>query len=179
MEREAAAFHFAATWHKGQLRKGIEAEPFLHHPVRVAQRLLAHDLIDPALICAALLHDVLEDTDCPPEDIEREFGPEILGIVRELSDDKTLLKSLRKQYQVERAEYLSPKARLIRLADKIDNVGSLLADPPADWSNQRRREYIAWARRVVKALRGTHPSLEADFDQACERSAECGVRNAE
>ncbi len=179
MEREAAALHFAAHWHNGQCRKGRNAEPFLRHPLRVAQHLLRHDLIDSTLICAALLHDVLEDSACPPGDIEREFGPEVLRIVRELTDDKSLLKSLRKQYQVERAELLSPKARLIRLADKIDNVASLADDPPADWSHQRRRDYIAWSRRVVKALRSTHPGLEADFDQACERSAECGMRNAE
>jgi guanosine-3',5'-bis(diphosphate) 3'-pyrophosphohydrolase len=169
MIAEATALQFATHWHRRQTRKGLHREPFVHHPMRVSHRLLSHGLNDTALLSAALLHDILEDTDCPPEQLTRSFGPEVSGIVQELTDDKYLLKSLRKQYQVERAPLLSLKARLIRLADKIDNVESLITDPPASWNLQRKRDYVAWARRVVNAIRGTHPGLEADFDRISTR----------
>lgn len=169
MRVAAKALRFAMDRHAGQCRKGRLREPFLHHPLRVALRLETHDLTDPALLAAALLHDVLEDTDCPSGEIEAAFGPEVPGIVRELTDDKSLLKSMRKQHQVERAELLGLKARLIRIADKIDNVLSLLDDPPESWSIQRQREYVAWSRRVVDRIRGTHPGLEAQFDQAADK----------
>jgi len=169
MIRETDALRFACEQHAEQTRKGHRPEPFVLHPLRVARRLLAHDLDDPELISAALLHDVLEDTDCPPEEIEQRFGPEVLHIVRELTDDKELLKSLRKQYQVERANLLGLKARLIRIADKTDNVADLVEDPPAGWSLHRRRDYVAWARRVVDRIRGTHPGLEDEFDHTAQR----------
>jgi len=126
--------------------------------------------VDPELIAAAYLHDVLEDTCCTADELEAEFGSEVTSIVQELTDDKHLLKSMRKQYQVERAPYLRLKARLIRMSDKIDNVGSLVDDPPDTWSVQRCREYVAWARRVIQAIRGTHPGLENEFDQVADKA---------
>ena len=114
------------------------------------------------------MHDVLEDTSCPPSLLEERFGPEVLSLVQEVTDHKEHLKQLRKQTQVERAPLLSLKARLIRLADKIDNLNGLHQDPPEGWSVIRQREYVAWSRRVVKGIRGTHAGLEKEFDEVAE-----------
>jgi len=162
---EADALAFASDWHRGQVRKGRHHEPFIQHPMRVAFRLQRHGLQDPVLIQAALLHDVLEDTDCPPDLLEDRFGQEVLSLVQEVTDNKEHLKSLRKQTQVERAPLLSLKAKLIRLSDKIDNLTGLAEDPPKGWSLPRKREYVAWSRRVVNGIRGTHTGLEAEFDE--------------
>jgi guanosine-3',5'-bis(diphosphate) 3'-pyrophosphohydrolase len=161
------ALAFAAVWHHGQRRKGNDTEPFLHHPMRVAARLLRHGLDDGALIQAALLHDVLEDSECGEARLRERFGDEVAGIVLELTDDKDLLKAQRKQIQVERAPLLSLKAKLVRLSDKIDNVHDLAHSPPHGWSWTRRRDYLAWANRVVRALHGTHGGLEREFDETC------------
>jgi len=165
---EADALAFASHWHQGQVRKGRHHEPFLQHPMRVAYRLQRHGLNDPVLIQAALLHDVLEDTACPPRLMEERFGAEVLSLVQEVTDNKEHLKLLRKQTQVERAPLLSLKAKLIRLADKIDNLSGLQEDPPQGWSILRQREYVTWSRRVVKGIRGTHPGLEQEFDEIAE-----------
>lgn len=160
------AFDLAARWHAGQFRKGVAHEPFFHHPLRVAGYLIQYGIHDPLLINAALSHDLLEDTACPPEKLEKALGWLGLKIVHELTDRKELLKSMRKQMQVERAGMLSPEAKLIRLADKIDNVASLQTDPPEKWSWQRIREYVAWADRVVKNMGPVHPALENKYWQS-------------
>lgn len=165
---EEGALQFATHWHQGQVRKGTRREPFILHPMRVALKLQQHGLQDTALIQAALLHDVLEDTDCSPDLMTNTFGPEVTSLVMEVTDNKDHLKSLRKQTQVERAPLLSLKARLIRLADKIDNLQGMQEDPPVGWNLHRRREYVAWSRRVVKGIRGTHPGLEQEFDQTAQ-----------
>jgi guanosine-3',5'-bis(diphosphate) 3'-pyrophosphohydrolase len=166
----STAFSFASTWHRGQKRKGIHREDFVQHPLRVAQRLIRHELSDTDLIQAALLHDVLEDTDCPQVLISDTFGEEVLSLVLEVTDDKTLLKSERKQRQVERAETLSPKASMIRLSDKIDNVGTLCTDPPATWGWPRHRAYIAWATRVVNRIPHPHPGMLTEFQSVREEA---------
>lgn len=169
MSEELLAFELAADWHCGQTRKGKAREPFVNHPLRVAGLLIQHSIYDSQIRTAALLHDLLEDTDCPPGAIREAAGEQVLAWVLELTDRKTLLKSERKQMQVERAEMLSPEAKLIRLADKIDNVSSLALDPPENWSWQRQREYIAWSNRVVKNLGNCHPQLLAHYHDVQSR----------
>jgi guanosine-3',5'-bis(diphosphate) 3'-pyrophosphohydrolase len=88
--------------------------------------------------------------------------------VAEVTDDKTLPKSERKRLQVEHAATISHEAKLVKLADKICNLRDMLDAPPAKWDLTRRQEYFVWAKDVVDNLRGTHPKLEALFDQAYE-----------
>ena len=164
------AYAFAERWHEGQKRKGSRREPFLQHPLRVAQRLVNHGIDTPTVLTAALLHDVLEDTACTHEEMSGQFGSEVLEIVLEVTDDKHLLKSERKQRQVERAEYLSPEASLIRLADKIDNVEAFLIDPPPNWNWHRRRAYIAWSTRVVNRIPDPHPEMLQEFQEVREKA---------
>ena len=68
------AYNYAKEFHGDQLRKS--GEPFIIHPVNVAY-ILATIELDDTTICAALLHDVVEDTKITKEDMEKEFGKEI------------------------------------------------------------------------------------------------------
>ena len=121
---------------------------------------------------AALLHDTVEDTDTTIEELESQFGAAVATLVREVTDDKALPKEARKARQVEHAPELSPRARLIKLGDKICNVRDITTNPPVGWSVARRREYFDWTRRVVDEIRGTNAALEARYDEtfahACE-----------
>ena len=72
------AYNFAAEHHKGQKR--MSGEDYIIHPLNVAY-ILADLQMDDATICAALLHDVVEDTPITHEDIAREFGDEIAEMV--------------------------------------------------------------------------------------------------
>lgn len=175
------ALAYAAEKHRGQRRKDREASPYINHPIDLARTLTEEGgIVDPVTLCAALLHDVLEDTDARPEELERAFGPEILGIVQEVSDDKRLPKAVRKRLQIEHAGHASRPARLVKLADKICNLRDILRAPPADWSAERKLEYVRWAGEVVDRVRGTHEGLERAFDEVHARGlAEFGATGSE
>lgn len=161
------ALTFAAAKHRDQRRKDVEASPYINHPIALAA-ILADEagITDPAVIGAALLHDTVEDTETTAEELAQHFGPEIASIVMEVTDDKSLPKSERKQRQIEHAKSISSKAKLVKLADKISNLRDIAAKPPANWDIGRKQEYFDWAMRVVDQMRGTHARLEALFDLA-------------
>jgi (p)ppGpp synthase/HD superfamily hydrolase len=128
-----------------------------------------------------LLHDAVEDQEVPIETIAREFGKPVADIVMEVTDDKTLPKDERKRRQIEAAPKKSQKAKLVKLADKTSNLRTLATSPAADWSVERRLEYIEWAKAVVAGLRGISPWLERQFDEAAaaaERSLNPAVAGA-
>jgi guanosine-3',5'-bis(diphosphate) 3'-pyrophosphohydrolase len=161
------ALAFAAHKHRDQRRKDPEASPYINHPIALADVLVNEGGVsDVEVLCAALLHDTVEDTATTPQELEEAFGPRIARIVAEVTDDKTLSKTERKRLQVEHASRLSPEAKLVKLADKICNLRDVAERAPPGWDLARRREYFDWAKRVVDGLRGTHPRLEAAFDAA-------------
>lgn len=160
------ALRFAAAKHSGQRRKGSDHAPYINHPIAVAETLWrVGNVRDMNTLVAALLHDTIEDTGTQPEEIRAEFGEDVLGLVLECTDDKSLPKAERKRLQIEHAPHKSPRAWQIKLADKINNVQEIAANPPADWSTQRRREYLDWTEQVVNGLRGQNPELEALYDR--------------
>ena len=160
------AASFAAEKHRHQRRKDAEASPYINHPIAVARVLWEGGVHDPVTLCAALLHDTVEDTGTTAEELRTVFGDEITCVVLEVTDDKSLDKDRRKQLQIEHAATISDRAKLVKLADKICNLCDVAHAPPADWPKTRRQEYFDWAKRVIDALRGVHPALEATFDAA-------------
>jgi len=162
------ALAFAAHKHRDQRRKNVEASPYINHPISLANILCNEGYVtDVNVICGALLHDTVEDTETTEAELRSEFGDAIADIVMDVTDDKNLLKHERKEQQVEHAAHISTGAKLVKLADKISNLRDVAHDPPAGWGLQRRQEYFDWAQRVVDRLRGVHPELEAIFDQVC------------
>ena len=161
------AIAFAAYKHRLQRRKDPEASPYINHPIA-----LAHVLCDEAgisnvkTLAAAVLHDTIEDTETTYEELRERFGRTVAGVVREVSDDKSLPKAERKRLQIEHARELSRRARLVKLADKICNVRDVASNPPHDWPLARRREYFDWAKSVIDEIRGTNNKLERAFDDA-------------
>lgn len=164
---------FAAEKHKNQRRKDADASPYINHPIALAH-VLANEggVNDVEVLCAALLHDTIEDTETTADELRMVFGEVVAGIVLEVSDDKSLSKSERKRLQVEHAAQASPQAKLVKLADKICNLRDLLASPPADWSAERKQAYFEWAAQVVSGLRGVNSELELVFDALYARRAE-------
>lgn len=161
------ALEFSAIKHKNQRRKDIDTSPYINHPISLANILCneAH-VTDVQVICGALLHDTVEDTETEPEELESEFGVEIKNIVMEVTDDQALAKHERKQAQIDHAAEISEQAKLIKLADKISNLRDVSSNPPPHWSLQRRQEYFDWAKKVIDQLRGTDARLERIFDMA-------------
>ena len=89
------ALTFAAQKHKDQRRKDADASPYINHPIAVASVLATEaGVTDAVTLLAAILHDTVEDTKTTPEELEREFGLDIAGVVAEVTDDKALPNSL-------------------------------------------------------------------------------------
>lgn len=162
------AARFAAVKHSAQRRKGEAAEPYVNHVLEVAH-LVAEAGLDSDVVAAALLHDTVEDTETSAADLEAEFGPVVTSLVLELTDDKSLPKAERKRLQVERAPHKSMGAQAIKTADKISNLRSILSSPPADWDEQRKREYFDFAHAVVSGLSQAPESLRAEFAAVYQR----------
>ncbi|XP_053952430.1 guanosine-3',5'-bis(diphosphate) 3'-pyrophosphohydrolase MESH1 [Anastrepha ludens] len=155
---------FAASKHRTQRRKDNET-PYINHPINVATILAVEGGIsDETVLIAALLHDTVEDTDTTFEEIETQFGAEICGIIREVTDDKSLEKQERKRLQIEQAATSSIKAKLVKLADKLDNLRDLDRKLPIGWSLERQEQYYVWAKKVVENMRGTNAELERKLD---------------
>jgi (p)ppGpp synthase/HD superfamily hydrolase len=157
----------AARWHVNQRRKGAAQEPYVTHLLEVAMLVAeATAGADPNLIVAALLHDAIEDQGVTREEIAAQFNDDVASLVVAVTDDKALPKSERKRLQIEHALALTPRAKILKLADKISNLRSLATSPPADWPMRRRADYVIWTTKVVQGLRGASHLLERQFDRA-------------
>src|SRR2546428_7321677 len=148
------ALKFAAEKHRNQRRKDADASPYINHPIAVASVLATEAAVtDKATFLAALLHDTVEDTGTTLQQLEQLFGPEVAALVGEMSDDKSLPKETRKRLQVEHAPGASPKAKRLKIADKICNVRDVAENPPASWSLERRRGGFGRAGRAGSGRR--------------------------
>ena len=161
------AANFAAFKHRNQRRKDADASPYINHPLALAN-VLSNEagITDSVVICAALLHDTIEDTETTLEELQAGFGKVIASVVLAVTDDKALPKAERKRLQIVHAKTASRRARLVKLADKICNLRDIASNPPEKWKLRRKRKYFDWAKEVIDGLRGTHRKLEALFDEA-------------
>lgn len=160
------ALAFSAHKHRDQRRKDASASPYINHPIALANVLSNEGgITDSNVLCAALLHDTVEDTETTPEELTETFGKVIADIVMEVTDDKSLLKAERKRLQIEHAVHASSQAKLVKLADKISNLRDIVACPPADWGADRKQAYFDWAKKVVDQVRGSSAALEQIFDE--------------
>lgn len=119
------AFQTAAAAHRGQVRNGSGGMPYIEHPTAVAELLAERGFGEEAL-AAALLHDVVEDSELTVEDVRREFGDRVAGTVDALTDDESIEPyRQRKAEHRERVAPAGPEALAIYAADKLTNVRTL------------------------------------------------------
>ena len=162
---------FSAVKHKFQKRKGALGIPYINHPLEVTNLILHHHPSPSVeLLKASLLHDVLEDTDTTPEELKENFGVEVCHLVQEVSDDMSLSSAVRKNLQIEKAEYLTNDAKCIKIADKTCNIRDIL-HTRIQWPVRRKVAYIQWAIKVINKVRGDFPALEAEFDGAVKEAS--------
>jgi guanosine-3',5'-bis(diphosphate) 3'-pyrophosphohydrolase len=172
LEKLISAVAFAARKHKNQKRKD-EVEPYINHPLEVAEILVKIGGVkDENILIAAILHDTIEDTDTTEEEIRRLFGQKVCDYVKEVTDDKGLPKELRKKLQIEKASKLSVGAKQIKIADKTSNLCAIIESPPKNWTLETKIEYVNWAKQVVDEMRGVNESLEKYFDEIYEKAKE-------
>ncbi len=115
------AISFAARAHRHHFRKD-EATPYIAHPMRVfytVRHIFGEQ--DPVALCAALLHDTIEDTTVDYDDVLAEFGPEVADAVAALTKDMRLREDIREPAYDAQLTEASWQARLVKLADVYDN----------------------------------------------------------
>lgn len=122
-----AAFEKARTAHEGQVRNGSGGMPYIEHPVTVAARLDELGYRDEVL-AAALLHDVIEDSETTLDEVQELFGGEVAGLVGALTDDESIDSYReRKAEHRERVAAAPVEAMAIYGSDKLTNVVTLRA----------------------------------------------------
>ena len=121
-ETIARALAKASEDHAGQVRNGSGGLPYIEHPRMVAATLATRGYPD-ATLAAALLHDVVEDSDTTVEDLRAEFGGEIADLVATLSDDESI-EDYRERKEEHRARVadVDGDALAIYAADKLTNL---------------------------------------------------------
>lgn len=124
---ENKAKEFSTRYHSGQLRKYTN-EPYINHPSAVVELVCSVPHTE-TMICAAWLHDVVEDTSCTLKEIDREFGIEIARLVEMLTDiskPSDGKRSIRKAIDRDHIASATPSAKTIKLADLIDNTRNII-----------------------------------------------------
>jgi len=155
------ALHFAIQAHNGQKRS--HGGPYVLHVIRVAERVSANLQIDMLnnwhvgnngwytdTICAALLHDTLEDTTVTSNDLKSRFGERVATMVKSLTTD-----GLNNEELYSKAKTWHYYTRIIKLADIYDNV----KEGQLSWSSERIKRYAA---------------NKADFIRSCFNVADVG-----
>lgn len=133
VELITSAFEFAKSAHAGIRRRS--GEPYIMHPLAVARIVVREIGLGSTSICAALLHDVVEDTDYTVEDIEQRFGPKIASIVDGLTKISGGVFGQQASLQAENFRKLlltmseDIRVVLIKIADRLHNMRTLQAQP--------------------------------------------------
>ncbi len=133
-----AAFEKASAAHAGQVRNGSGGMPYIEHPVAVAARLDDHGYGEEVL-AAALLHDVVEDSETTVAELREEFGERVAELVAALSDDETIDDyRRRKDEHRARVRRVDGDAFAIYGADKLTNSSTLHATLGREGDSVRR-----------------------------------------
>ena len=149
------AIEFATKAHEGQLRKGTR-RPYIVHPIEVAD-IVATMTKDEEGICAAVLHDTIEDCRGITKDILKlRFGSRVADIVMQESEDKSCTWEERKGATISRLKNAPVEVQMIGLADKLSNMRDIDRDYPvagdALWTRFRMqsKEALAWYYKSIR-----------------------------
>lgn len=174
-----SALRTAAIAHREQVRKGGDV-PYFAHSAAVALILARSGFTDDALLAAAVLHDVVEDTNVTLDDLSAEFPPAVVEAVAALSEEKTDAEGKLRPWEDRKAEHLhqiavAPQAaRAIALADKLHNMETLRSDLAAEVISlsafRAPPERLLWYyESMIDAAAGNDASLRPLAD-ACRDS---------
>lgn len=155
-ETLAKAYEFSARAHEGQVRK-YTGDPYIVHPVEVAM-ILGEVPHTPEMLCAALLHDTVEDCGVTLEEIREQFGPVVEDLVFWLTDPPTVAggpnRAARKAMTRERYAIAPAEAQTIKCADIISNT-STIAEHDPDFAVV----YLSEVRALLDVLDRADPAL--------------------
>ena len=152
----------ARAYHIGQKR--LNGTPYITHPLHVVENVLKYKKSKSMdiLSISACLHDAIEDTEATYYDIVKLFGPQVAGIVQELTTDEDMKNALGKQqYLSIKMKNMSSWALVIKLCDRLDNVKDLLNCSDKKFKNKYTNETIGIIDYLItnRKLSKTHISI--------------------
>lgn len=156
--------------HGEQIRK-TDGSPYVVHPMMVAKKLARLDFPD-EIIAAAMIHDVLEDTDITEQQLRQELGNEVVNIILPLSEDKKLEWEERKKKYITDVKNAGPATKAVSIADKIHNLESVIETyktmGSAIWTkfNRGKEQKMWFEREMLKAFQESwdHPMI-AEYEK--------------
>jgi len=178
MERTSQALAAIHAAFADKVRKG-SGVPYVAHLYSVMSIVAAYGGQD-ATRTAAVLHDIVEDTDWSAARVAAEFGDDVANIVNKVTEDKTLTWAARKAAVVERAETCCQGVAIVLMADKLDNLLSFIREEgegearDAYWAkfNAGREDQFDFYVKLVRALRGNPRLRGGDVEWSCLRTAD-------
>jgi guanosine-3',5'-bis(diphosphate) 3'-pyrophosphohydrolase len=148
----------------GDLKRKSGNIPYYIHPLRITLILRAagfSEFENEEIMIAALFHDLLEDTEITSEEIENKFGKKVASIVSEL----TISNNEEKEKYLKNLENASKEAKIIKLADRIDNLMDI---PTSHWSKEKQKSYAEQAKLILKSCEDVHSELALKLKQKIE-----------
>ena len=158
------AYEFSATAHRGQTR--MSGDPFISHPLAVAQ-ILADMHMDSQAIAAAILHDVIEDTETPITELDQQFGNEIATLVDSVSKLDQMHFTSRAEAQAESFRKMmlamigDIRVILVKLADRLHNMKTM-DSMPADKRARIARETLEIYAPIANRLGINHMKVDLE-----------------
>ncbi len=157
---KALSFAFASY---GNLKRKAKDTPYIIHPVRITLILRSvgfNEFENEELMIAALFHDLCEDTNTTLEEIDKKFGEKIVSIVNELTMPEDA-KDRKKDKWLENFMNSSKEAKIIKLADRIDNLLEMVDD----WTVEKQIAYANQAKIVLKSCGDANKELADKLDE--------------
>ncbi len=164
VEQVMRAYEFSATAHRGQTR--MSGDPFISHPLAVAQ-ILADMHMDSQAIAAAILHDVVEDTETPITELDQQFGNEIATLVDGVSKLDQMHFTSRAEAQAESFRKMmlamigDIRVILVKLADRLHNMKTM-DSMPADKRARIARETLEIYAPIANRLGINHMKVDLE-----------------
>ncbi len=147
----------------GNLKRKAKDIPYVIHPVRITLILRSvgfNEFEHEELMIAALFHDLCEDTDTTLEEIDKKFGEKIVSIVDELSKPADALDHKKDQW-LENFINNSKEAKIIKIADRIDNLLEMVDD----WTIEKQISYANQAKIVLKSCGDANKELADKLEE--------------
>lgn len=153
---------WAGMHHKGQIRK-YTGEPYIEHPLAVAEMVKEHRLSETAIV-AAILHDTVEDTGATMEDIEELFGDRVAEYVWYLTKPPTFVgdRATRKSLDRDRLFAAPEEVKIIKFFDIYHNAGSIKEHDTELWETWRHEMAMLLLAMDVEEIESLMPKY-ADF----------------
>lgn len=159
------AIEVAKKAHAGQKRK-VSGDPYFHHPVAVAFIVMSVKKSSKLteLVAAAILHDILEDTELTFAEISEMFGPFVAALVLELTNDEKEIALIgKKEYQKKKLLHMSSYGLLLKLADRYQNM----SEHPTDQMKKDTEELMIELLEKRSTLTRAHRELISDIKKLC------------